>query len=72
MSVRSSRVSQLIEHFLALLSMPKPLLGLAAAKAEKGRAVIQPPLAEALLAQVDADLSAKLVGLLGVTGIDAM
>lgn len=56
---------QLIEHFLALLSMPKPLLGLAAAKAEKGRAVAQPPLAEALLAEVDGELSAKLVGLLG-------
>ena len=64
---------QLTEHFLALLAMPKPLLGLtAAAKGDKGKNVVQPPLAEALLATVDDELSAKLVSLLGVTGIDAM
>ena len=62
----------LIEHFLALLSQPKPLLGLAAAKAEKGTKVAQPPLAEFLLGEADPDLSTKLVGVLGVTGVDAM
>jgi len=61
------------EHFLALLAMPKPLLGLtAAAKGAKGKSAVQPPLAEALLAQADEELSSKLVSLLGVTGIDAM
>lgn len=65
---------QLIEHFLALLAMPKPLLGLTAAvkKGEKGRAVEQPPLAEELLAKTDEELSAKLTSTLGVTGVDAM
>jgi hypothetical protein len=65
--------AQLIEHFLALLAMPKPLLGLTAAvKGEKGRAVLQSPLAEQLLGEMDEELSNKLTGVLGVTGIDAM
>ena len=64
--------AKLIEHFLALLSMPKPLLGLAAAKAVKGKAVEQPPSAETLLAKADEELSQKLTSMLGVTGIDAM
>ena len=52
--------------------MPKPLLGLAAAKAEKGRATAAAPLAEALLNVTDDELGSKLVSLLGVTGVDAM
>ena len=61
------------EHFLALLVMPKPLLGLVAAKAEKGKkTVVLPPTAEELLLRADEQLSSKLVGMLGVTGVDAM
>ena len=65
----------LIEHFLALLAMPKPLLGLAAdkkGKADKGKNPLLPPTAEALLAKSDEELGQKLASMLGVTGVDAM
>ena len=67
----------LIEHFIALVAMPKPLLGLAADKKggkadKKGKAAIGPSSAEALLGTVDEELASKLVGMLGITGIDAI
>jgi hypothetical protein len=67
----------LIEHFIALVAMPKPLLGLAADKKggkadKKGKAAIGPSSAEALLGTVDEELASKLVGMLGITGIDAV
>jgi len=68
----------LIEHFLALLSAPKPLLGLAAdqakkgAKGKKGPTLTGPPSAEKLLIGADEELSSTLSSMLGVTGIDAM
>jgi hypothetical protein len=67
----------LIEHFIALVAMPKPLLGLAADKKggkadKKGKAALGPSSAEALLGTVDEELASKLVGMLGITGIDAI
>ena len=71
---------ELIERFLALQAMPKPLLGLADGTAGKGDGVGKQggggggelKGAEALLLQVDKELSGQLVAILGKKGVDAL